>query len=132
MPGIDQYDYDLQARKQRPDFNFIISFKSILNALTLIMDTVPVEEADSRYPKSPILKCFLGEWLMVAAFGSFCYNILLLATVPFLGFYIYTIVKTCKAWTHYRYSKGGLVLIVIGGMIVSVGIAVLVQLMVFY
>lgn len=97
----DDSDYELQDEKKL-SCGILLSFKSQLNALNKISDEV--RTSDERYPKDCLDNIWIGIMLMLSVFILLTYNIVAIATIPFLLFYGAALIKLGKTYSQFRYS----------------------------
>ena len=129
MKSIDDYD-DEVGKEEKKEFRFTINFKKIdYMCSELIADN---SIRDEEYPLNILIKMILGIWCGAAIFFCFSYSVILIVTLPILFFFFLAFLKVKSAWKEYQYPMGKFALFNIAGLIVSIGIAVLVQTMIFY
>lgn len=121
MKGIDAYDSEVAYGKDnRLKVGILFSFKSMsLIAERLIEET---KDYDDKYPKSELLKLWGCAMMMMFFLFLFSYKLFLMATLPFIFFYLYALMHIFRAWKRFHYKKGKLVLATILGFILELGL----------
>lgn len=104
MSWGDEVDEELQ-QKQEIKVGFPISFKSMINLINLIVETQ--KEWDEHTPRNSFRRIWAGALLMLFIFFTLTYNVLALATLIFIGFYGYVLIKLGKAYKFFGYSTKG-------------------------
>lgn len=99
----DENDDELQNR-QRKEYGVLISFKSMINAINSISEETG--DYDENYPKKSLDNIWFGDVLMLGFFILFTYNIVAIATIPFIGLYFYVLIKLSTVYGQFKYSKG--------------------------
>lgn len=128
MRGIDDYDYELAQEKERYSFRFTVNFKKMY----MMNNTLREDngERDEEYPKNIFVTMLLGIWLAMTVLFCFSKNFLWIVTLPFMVFYIIALVGVFKNWKEYKYKMWQIVLMTIGGFLISATIGVLFQMFV--
>lgn len=128
MRGIDDYDYELAQKKERYSFRFTVNFKKMY----MMNNTLREDngERDEEYPKNIFVTMLLGIWLAMTVLFCFSKNFLWIVTLPFMVFYIIALVGVFKNWKEYKYKMWQIVLMTIGGFLISATIGVLFQMFV--
>ena len=118
MRGIDAYDAEVAyGKNDRLKVGILFSFKS----MSLITERLVEEtrEYDDKYPKSELLKIWGCAMMMMFLLFLFSYKLFLMATLPFMFFYGYALMRVFKAWKRFHYQKGGLMAATIIGLILE-------------
>ncbi|MCQ2497099.1 MAG: hypothetical protein MJ131_10975 [Lachnospiraceae bacterium] len=97
----DDRDYELE-KEERLSCGILLSFKSQLQALNKISDEI--RTSDENYPKDCLDNIWLGVMIMLSVFILLTYNIVAIATIPFLAFYGSSLIKLAKTYKEYHYS----------------------------
>ena len=120
----DDIDEELK-RSEKIKVGLLLSFKS----MTLVLERLTLEtrEVDDKYPKNELLKIWGSIMAIFAVLFSFSYSVFMIVTVLFLGFYGYAFFQLAKAWNSFKYSKVQFWAMSLVGIAVDLGIAVLVQ-----
>lgn len=102
MSWGEERDEELQ---QDNDLNFgiLISFKSMIGALNRICEET--RDYDEKHPKDSLTNIWIGCLFMMSIFILFTYNVVAIATLPFLGFYTYVLIKLSAAHKQFHYSR---------------------------
>ena len=110
----DEIDEELQNKE---DFHvrFLLSFKSMLIAINKICDETL--EWDDKHPRDDFRKIWCGAMLMELLFWTFSYNIMLIATLPFISFYTYVLVRLGKAYKTFGYKRAPYVIMTVGTLL---------------
>lgn len=124
MSWGDEIDEELQ-QKQDYKVGFLLSFKSMTNAINLITETQ--HEWDDKHPRDSFRRIWLGDMLMLLIFFCLTYNVLAIASLPFIGFYSFVLIKLAKAYKSFGYKRTGYWWTTAGGLLIAIAIAVLVQ-----
>ena len=123
MRGIDAYDSEVAYGKDnRLNVGILFSFKS----MSLITERLVEEtkEYDDKYPKSELLKIWGCAMMMLFFLFLFSYKLFLMATLPFMFFYGYALMRVFKAWKRFHYKKGGLMLATIFGVMLELVVGI--------
>ena len=125
MRHIDEYDYEVSQKKERYKFGFSINFKKmyVMNH-TLMEDN---SERDENYPKNILLNMYFGCWVAMTILFCFSKNLLWIATLPLIIFYIIALVGVFKTWKEYNYKMAPFVFMNIGAFIFAAGVGVAFQ-----
>lgn len=128
MRSIDDYDDDANKAEEK-QFRFTVNFKKIYSmGQDLLADNGVRNE---KYPRNILIKMLGGIAFGWAVCFGFSYNILLIATLPFLFLYFMSFFSTKKAWKEYKYPMKEFWLISLGLFVASLGVAVVIQHFVF-
>jgi len=125
LAGIDDYDYEVSERKERIRFDFTVNFKKIY-----VMNTTLFEnnaDWDEHYPKDIFVTMLEGIWTGMTVLFCFSNGVLLIATLPFMFFYLMALHSTYKNWKEYKYKKALFWGINIAGLLLALTIGILVQ-----
>lgn len=126
--NIDDYDYEVERKKERYKFNFTINFKKIyMMNNTLIEDN---GDRDEQYPKNILLTMWTGIWVAMTVLCCFSKSFLLIATLPFMVFYIIALASTAKAWREYKYNNAQMVFMNIGATVFALAVGAVFQIFV--
>lgn len=123
MRGIDAYDAEVAyAKDNRLKVGILFSFKS----MSLIVERLVEEtkEYDDKYPKSELLKIWAYAMMMLFFLFLFSYKLFLMATLPFMFFYGYALLRILKAWKRFHYKRGGLLLATVIGVIIEFAVGI--------
>lgn len=102
MSWGEDNDEELQ-QKDDLQFGVLISFKSMINALNRICEET--RDYDEKHPKDSLSNIWFGCMLVMSVFILFTYNVVAIATLPFLGFYTYVLIKISAAYKQFHYSR---------------------------
>ncbi len=97
----DDVDYEAQGLKE---FNvrFTINFKKIYNDVTEISERT-LERTD-KHPKDQLMILWGGAMTGIFIFFLPCYQMLSIAMLPILAFYVIALVRIFKCWREFKYS----------------------------
>ena len=99
----DDVDEELQARSEEFKPKFTINFKK----MTFYIDRIVEEtkEWDDKHPKDDLMKMWAGIMIMMFVLFMCSYNIMLIATVPFFGFYGYVLIQLSRTFKRFGYKR---------------------------
>ena len=125
----EDVDEELNAKKAEFKPSFTLNFKSMVTLVDKIADEVT--EYDNKHPKDWLLKYWAGAMGMIFILFCLSYNILILATLMFFGFYGYVIINISKAYKVFGYNRTVYWLMTVGTLIAEFAISLLVKKMIF-
>lgn len=128
LRGIDSFDYEADQKKDRLRYRFTINFKTIYMKNAILLEDN--SEWDEKYPKNILCQMIIGIWLGMFVLFAFSKGILLMATLPFVFFYIMALNSTYKVWKEYRYKKLQFWLYNFVGLTIALALGILVQIFV--
>lgn len=99
----EDVDEELTARKAEARYPFTLNFKTMVTMIDKIADETT--EYDDKHPKDQLYKYWGIAMGMIFILILFSYNILILATLLFFGFYGYVIINISKAFKVFGYKK---------------------------
>lgn len=106
MSWGEENDEELQQKQQDNKLRRIpISFKTMMNTINYINENQ--REWDDKTPRDSFRLIWLGDMLMLFIFFCLTYNVLIMATLPFIGFYGYVMIKLSKAYKRFKYKLAG-------------------------
>jgi hypothetical protein len=117
MAGLgwgDDIDEELQNMEEF-HVKFLLSFKSMLIAINKICDEK--RDWDDKHPRDDFRKIWCGAMIMELLFWAFSYNILLIATLPFIGFYTFVLIRLGQAYKTFEYKRGLYVLMTVATLL---------------
>lgn len=103
MSWGDEVDEELQQKKEYKA-KFPLSFKSQTNIINYIIETQ--REWDNKTPRDSFRRIWAGNMTMMFLFFCATYNVVILATLPFMGFYFAVLVKLSRAYKNFGYKRG--------------------------
>lgn len=124
MSWGDEIDEELQQKRDYK-VGFLVSFKSMINAINLITETQ--SEWDDKHPRDSFRRIWAGVMLMMFVFFALTYNVLAIATLPFIGFYFAVLIKLSKAYKNFGYKTTGFWWTTIGALIILCAAAILLR-----
>lgn len=103
----DDQDYEVaDLEKRKLDYGILISFKSMLNALNRISEETG--EHNENYPRNCLDNIWIGDMLMLSIFILLTYNIVAIATLPFILAYGYVLIRLSSTYKQFGYSTSKL------------------------
>ena len=121
MRSIDDYDYDAGRKEERFHIGFIVSFKSMTLLLNRMEDEIG--EFDDQYPRKELLKIWSSIMVVMFVLFLLSYNILFVATLPFIFFYGLALKQLFHAWKRFKYQMGFLRIITLATLVVEIAAA---------
>lgn len=98
---------------------FMINFKKIY----LVIDQIIQEtrEANDKHPRDSFRKIWGGVMFMIFILAALSYNVLIIATLPFMLFYFYNLIQLSKAYKAFNYSRTKYWLTTIAALVIIIG-----------
>lgn len=121
-------DYAVKPEQAAP-FRFTLNFKKMDFDIQRIEEETT--EFDKEHPKDVLMKLWLGTMIVFLVLFSFSYQILCIATVPFIFFYFYEVIRIAKCWKNFQYNLLSYWIMTILWMGAAFTIAMLIQHFVF-
>ena len=115
--GVDYEEEKLKDYEVR----FTINFKKIYIDVDEVSEKTL--EVNEKHPKDSLLKLWAGTMVGMFIFFLLSYQVLALATLPFLAFYLIALVRIGKCWKSFKYSAATFWLMSIAAMIVLFALA---------
>lgn len=128
MRSIDDYDYDAGRKEERFHIGFIVSFKSMTLLLNRMEDEIG--EFDDQYPRKELLKIWSSIMVVMFVLFLLSYNILFVATLPFIFFYGLALKQLFRAWKRFKYQMGFLRIITLATLVVEIAAALGLQVLI--
>ncbi len=122
MRSIDEYDYEVSARKERKRFKLTVNFKKIYMMNNLLFEDN--SDWDDKYPKNILYTMLAGIWLGMTVLFGFSNGILLIVTLPFMFFYFLALRSTYKTWKEYKYNRAAFIFMNIGLLILAAAVGI--------
>lgn len=99
----DDVDEELLSPKTEFKPKFTINFKK----MTFYIDRIVEEtkEWDDKHPKDYLLKIWASVMIMMFVLFLFSYNVLIIATALFFGFYGYILFQLSKTYKRFGYKR---------------------------
>lgn len=120
----DDKDEEVKALKEfKP--RFTVNFKKIFVDVDLITETTL--EITDKHPKDSLMLLFAGTMTAFFVLFVLSYQVAILATVPFMAFYLVALLRIGKAWKTFKYNGTQFVLMSIGCLAVLFAIAMTIQ-----
>ena len=119
--GVDYEEEKLKDYEVR----FTINFKKIYIDVDEVSEKTL--EVNEKHPKDSLLKLWAGTMAGMFIFFLLSYQVLALATLPFLAFYLIALVRIGKCWKGFKYSTVQFWLMSIGTMTALFALAMAVQ-----
>ena len=97
----DELDYEAQKLE---DFKpkFTINFKKIFMYAGQVEESTL--EVNDKHPKDSLMILWAGIMVGIAIFFVVAYNIFTFIALPFLGLYVWALVRVAKCWKGYHYN----------------------------
>ncbi|MCR5127798.1 MAG: hypothetical protein K6B69_06775, partial [Lachnospiraceae bacterium] len=97
------WDNDFEAQQLKEyEGRFTLNFKKIYMDVDEINEKTL--EINEKHPKDSLMKLWAGTMSGMFIFFLLTYQILALATIPFLVFYFIALVRIGKCWKSFKYS----------------------------
>ncbi|MBP3295014.1 MAG: hypothetical protein J6M27_00425 [Lachnospiraceae bacterium] len=100
MANLDN-DYEAQQLKEY-EGRFTLNFKKIYMDVDEINEKTL--EINEKHPKDSLMNLWAGTMCGMFIFFLLSYQVLALATIPFLIFYFVALVRIGKCWKSFKYS----------------------------
>ena len=115
--GVDYEEEKLKDYEVR----FTINFKKIYIDVDEVSEKTL--EVNEKHPKDSLMKLWAGTMVGMFIFFLLSYQVLALATLPFLAFYLIALVRIGKCWKSFKYSSATFWLMSIAAMIAAFALA---------
>ena len=115
--GVDYEEEKLKDYEVR----FTINFKKIYIDVDEVSEKTL--EVNEKHPKDSLMKLWAGTMVGMFIFFLLSYQVLALATLPFLAFYLIALVRIGKCWKSFKYSVATFWLMSIAAMVVLFALA---------
>ncbi|MCR5250292.1 MAG: dolichyl-diphosphooligosaccharide--protein glycosyltransferase subunit 2 [Lachnospiraceae bacterium] len=97
------WDADYEAQKLKDyEGRFTVNFKKIYMDVDEINEKTL--EVNEKHPKDSLMKLWAGTMCGMFIFFLLSYQVLALATIPFLIFYLIALFRIGKCWKNFKYS----------------------------
>lgn len=97
----ERWDPEL-SHKEEPVGRVTVNFKKISTDVDEIIDgTVTIND---KHPKDELIKEWVGVGIAMFVLLTLSYQVLCIATVPFMVFYFIALIKIAKAWKFFKYN----------------------------
>lgn len=124
MSWGDEVDEEL---KQDTDIKvgFILSFKSMINTINAIIETQ--RTWDDRHPRDSFRRIWLCTMPILLLCFCMTHSVLCIATLPFIGFYSFVLIKLASAYKNFGYKRAGYWWTTIGAILILIVLAFVIQ-----
>ena len=120
------WDNDFEAQQLKEyEGRFTLNFKKIYMDVDEINEKTL--EINEKHPKDSLMKLWAGTMCGLFIFFLLTYQILALATIPFLVFYIIALVRIGKCWKSFKYSAAQFWAMSAAGVVIVFALAMVAQ-----
>ena len=120
------WDNDFEAQQLKEyEGRFTVNFKKIYMDVDEINEKTL--EVNDKHPKDSLMKLWAGTMCGMFFFFLLSYQVLALATIPFLIFYFVALVRIGKCWKSFKYSAGQFWGMSVVGLLAVFALAMVVQ-----
>ena len=115
----EDVDYEAQELKDH-EGRFTINFKKIYMDVDEINEKTL--EITDKHPKDSLLKLWAGTMVGITICFFLCYQVFILAAVPFIVFYLIALFRIFKCWKGFKYNSAQFWLMSLAAMSVAFAI----------
>ncbi len=120
------WDNDFEAQQLKEyEGRFTLNFKKIYMDVDEINEKTL--EINEKHPKDSLMKLWAGTMSGMFIFFLLTYQILALATIPFLVFYFIALVRIGKCWKSFKYSAAQFWAMSAAGVVIVFALAMVAQ-----
>lgn len=117
--------FETELLPEEPKAGFVVSFKTMGRIVDAIEEGT--RTVDDKHPKNELLKIWGSLMFVMLILFAFSYNILIVATAPFIFFYGYVLIKLAKAWKRFNYKLSEFWGMTIGGLILELAAVIVIR-----